>query len=128
MLRRFYEALNPCVYYLGSRANLDLERTPAVQWALRVVNDWVKDSIYTSNPRQSSMFIDIFSRAVALNFENEGDQAISYIWKARSMQFDPPTAFIQQSGIRRYNIMYSLVDFMRGREASSVQSGIMFVR
>ncbi|KAF7986147.1 hypothetical protein HWV62_38516 [Athelia sp. TMB] len=85
LLRRYYEALNPCVYYLGSRANLDLERTPAVQWARRVVNDWVKESIYTSNPHHSPVFIDIFSRAVALNFENEGDQAISYIWKVMTM-------------------------------------------
>ena len=128
LLDRYYEALNPYIHHLGSRANLDLEHTPAIDRTLRVVNDWAKYSIYTSDPHKFWNFMTTFSHAVALNFGQEGDQAIGYIWKTRTMRREPPVDLIQQSGDRRYNVMYSLVDFMRGREASSLQSGIMFIK
>ncbi|KZP15184.1 P-loop containing nucleoside triphosphate hydrolase protein [Athelia psychrophila] len=126
LVSKFYETLNPYTYHLGCRANLDLERTPVVERALRTVNDWAEYSIYTSHPRHGG-FITTFSHAVALSIEYKGERAINYIQRARSMRHPHPQELLHESQNGSWYIMHWLVDFMHGRQPWSADVGVMFV-
>ena len=124
LIDRLYEALNPIISSLGSPVNLDLNRTPEAETALRVVKDWVRHLIYTANPWKQESFMTTFLRAGLLAFALDRKNASEYIYRTRYTTSRPPPVFVRDQGM---NLVMDFVIALHGIVPWSLQSGFIFV-
>lgn len=125
-LDRLYEALNPYSYRLGSTANLNISHIPEAENGLKVVNDWIRYLIYTSDPWRHSAFMTTFLRVGTLGFTFYRTEAIDYVRRALCVNKRSPEILIRKEG--KGNIMWDFVDAIHGVQQWCLPAGFSFLR
>jgi hypothetical protein len=109
-LSRLYESLFPPIPELGSIANLTSSFISETKIGLRVVKDWIRETLYNLHPGPLlflSNFIKVFWLAVTF----DGDGVRSYIQRVPGMRRALPNYLYRDN---RASIIYDLASFRDG--------------
>jgi hypothetical protein len=126
-LSKLYEAIFPPYFALGSPCLWDKELLPETPKAINVVQDWLRELVYTINPfsrPQLTRFLAFFMQANALS-KILGQEAFQeYIWRARCMVDLRPRGYIRS--YQGHYILNDCVEMTLGRQPASVAQGVLF--
>ncbi|KAF9231025.1 hypothetical protein BU15DRAFT_82916 [Melanogaster broomeanus] len=87
-LNHLYEAVFPPVCYQGSVADIDWSTIQNASDGIRIVREWVRDSIYSLDPiNDPETFSYIDPSLTKLSFAFDELDSIQYITQARSVRF-----------------------------------------
>ncbi|EGN94529.1 hypothetical protein SERLA73DRAFT_114784 [Serpula lacrymans var. lacrymans S7.3] len=127
-ITRLYEALNPPYHMLGHISNLDLTRIPDAQQGCQVVIDWLRDLLYTLDPRENKpTFLSMASILAGLSLDFDSDAAYSYV---RQAPFAAPNGRLPPELLRNKSAFYvinDLIEFLEDKKQYSLTLGILFL-
>ncbi|KAG2034294.1 hypothetical protein BDR03DRAFT_1093813 [Suillus americanus] len=125
-LEHLYEALTPPLFIQGSFADLDLTLIPHGLAGLGVVKNWIRESFYRLNPSTSPQFLTTLMRITNLGFAFDRNDAPAYIAEAKCVTRNRSLKLLRKPD-NRY-LVEDILNFYRGTTASSISSGILFLR
>ena len=124
---RLYETLFPSFAALGHISCLVHASIPESQRTLRVLSDWIYDSLYSLNPyrRQGEdKFLVDLVQTTMLAFAFDRTRAIHYTRQANCVALSRPPHLLRKGGY----IVHDLLIFLEASAESSVAQGVLFIK
>jgi hypothetical protein len=125
-LSRLYDALFPPFFSLGSPANWDQNLLPETSQAIDVVREWLRELVYTIDPRNQKMrFLTFSLQANTLSRLFDKTSFQTYIHRAQCM-----TGFKPREFMRNHNdyVLADCADFTIGKSHTGLAQGLMFAK
>jgi len=126
-INRFYEALNPPFYYLGSHLHLNPALIPEFQKGIQVIRGWVRELAYTLDFKSPQHFLTDLIRGAFLGFTFDRHEASMYWHRAQYLSFPGPILrFLRLPG--NHFMLPELINSLEGRVEWSIDACILSVR
>ncbi|KAF8060885.1 hypothetical protein FPV67DRAFT_312197 [Lyophyllum atratum] len=125
---RFYEAMNPPLYYLGANSLLDGNLIPEFQKGIHVVKDWLRELAYTLNfalPQQQ--FLTDLIRGAKLGLRFDRAQAAKYLYQSPCLHSSIQPRHYLRAPDNDF-MLRELIASLEGSQVWSISAGILSLK